>query len=661
MRICLIGKFPPIQGGVSMRTFWTAHALAQRGHDVEVVTNAKEAQPPFRMHLRAEDWARCEAVYGRGRVRVHGSDPIDRSQSYLPMASPFVSKLAGIAAQVHAERACDVIYSHYLEPYGVAAHLAAQMTSLPHVVRMAGSDAGRLWHHPQLQPLYDHVLRSASVVIAAGIVAERAIAHGVDPQRVRPAGGFVVPEELFTPAGPLLDLSKLRRELDHSDARDQLWGEFAGDRPYFGIAGKLGERKGSFALLAVVQRLNEDGLDCGLVALAHGQPDVEARFRAEVRERSLVDRVLQIPFLPHWRVPDFLRSRLAVCCLEQDFPIAIHAPIVALEVLLCGRCLVGSTEIIRKLPGFWRLPDKYGCVAIADVNNIEVLAERLGAIIKNPMPAAAVGARGCAFARELQSGVAFPQILEQILTSATARKRLRQRKREIVQEEAGHFPLTTIATDVLAKHCKKRVRPIAEGIDLAQARRILAELERTKHHRPRSFDVLAAAVRIEVALAQAELEPAPSGGEADYDPLFRVRIDGWALEDGDIGTLIPARDPRLRVLRFDFDVAPFRGVSTAKDLPVTLDRKPSHLAVFAGDRRHEPLLVDAVTAHILDFCDGARNVEQIVALIAGSMSDPNHMRWIGNMFACGLIGLRQKAKRTMAREQLRTAQASGRL
>ena len=68
MRICIIGKFPPIQGGVSMRTYRTAHALAARGHDVHVVTNAKEVAPPFRMHMRAEDWARCEAEFGDGSV-----------------------------------------------------------------------------------------------------------------------------------------------------------------------------------------------------------------------------------------------------------------------------------------------------------------------------------------------------------------------------------------------------------------------------------------------------------------------------------------------------------------------------------------------------------------------------------------------------------------
>jgi len=158
LRICILGKFPPIQGGVSMRTYRTAHALAVKGHEIHVVTNAKEATPPFRIHMRAEDWARCEARLGTGSVTVHWSDPVDRSQNYIPMASPFVTKLASIAARVHAEYPFDVIFSHYLEPYGIAAYLASQITGVPHVARMAGSDAGRLWHHPQFEALYDHAV-----------------------------------------------------------------------------------------------------------------------------------------------------------------------------------------------------------------------------------------------------------------------------------------------------------------------------------------------------------------------------------------------------------------------------------------------------------------------------------------------------------------------
>ena len=94
-------------------------------------------------------------------------------------------------------------------------------------------------------------------------------------------------------------------------------------------------------------------------------------FRDARGELGLTDRILQIPFLPHWRVPEFLRGCLAVCCLEQDFPIVFHTPIIPREVLLCGTCLVGSTEVIRKLPGYERLPHGYGCVAIEDVNDVD--------------------------------------------------------------------------------------------------------------------------------------------------------------------------------------------------------------------------------------------------------------------------------------------------
>ncbi len=213
MRICIIGKFPPIQGGVSMRTYWTAHGLAARGHEVHVVTNAKEVRPPFRMHMRPEDWMRCEAT-GASAVTVHWTDPVDRSQSYIPMASPFVTKLATLAAGAHAAQPFDVIFSHYMEPYGIAGHLASQMTGVPHVVRMAGSDAGRLWRHPQFEALYDHVLRSAEAVVVTGTVAERAIQRGVEAHRVVAGGSYVLPEDLFTPEGPRLDLAALARELE---------------------------------------------------------------------------------------------------------------------------------------------------------------------------------------------------------------------------------------------------------------------------------------------------------------------------------------------------------------------------------------------------------------------------------------------------------------
>jgi glycosyltransferase involved in cell wall biosynthesis len=568
------------------------------------------------------------------------------------MASPFVSKLAAISARVHSAHPFDVILSHYLEPYGVAGYLAAQITGRPHVVRLAGSDAGRLWHHPQLEALYDHILRSAQVVLAAGAVAERAIARGVNPARIAFAGGYVLPEHLFTPDGPALDIQRMRLEMmSDPDLRERLWGEFTGCSPYFGVYGKLGENKGSFALLHALHRLKLEGLNIGLVALAHGRPDVDHRFREEVRELCLVERIVQIPFLPHWRVPEFLRGCLAVCCLEHKFPIRHHTPMTPREVLLCGACLVGSAEIIRKLPAYERLPHAYGCVAIDDVNDIEALSRQLAAITRDPGLATVVGKRGRKFARDLQRRIAFPQTLERILHEAAhSRLPLHTRQRSDQDDRAEgkrRYPLTRQAMVQLAKmHGRGRAWEGASGqsIDLAAARKMLAEIKREVANGHTRLQALARAVQIETRIAAAENESDRVNGGTCSDPLFRVRARRWALDNDDLLELIPRRDPILRIVRFDFDVSKFRSLQKVVNLPSAIAPGPSFLVVFGcvDGLRREPLLVDGYTAQTLKLSDGTRTVSEILQQLAhgnGKLTLNDDIKWIEDLFILGLLHL----------------------
>ena len=648
MRICVIGKFPPIQGGVAVRTYWIAHDLAARGHEVHVVTNAKEASPPFRIHMRRQDWKRCVASYpavgsaSSGSVTLHWTDPLDRSQHYIPLASPFVSKLAGTAARVHAERPFDLIYSHYLEPYGIAGHLVADIAHVPHVMRMAGSDAGRLWLHPQLEALYDHVLRSAATVIASGTVAGRAVRHGADPERIKAGDRLVLPEGLFCPEGPKLDTAALRHEVERDDPelRDAFWGGFAGGLPFFGIYGKLGETKGSLALLAAMARLKQEGLAVGLVAMAHGWPALEQKFRARVEELGIMDRVLQIPFLPHWRVPEFLRSCLAVCCLEQDFPIAFHAPIVTREVLACGKCLVASTELIQKLPDHLRLADGYGCVAIPDVQDIDALSARLAAIVRDPQPVAWVAARGHVFAGALQEEAKASSSLDAILKGAAKKKRLRTRKRSAAAANPPHprFPLAQAMSERL-KLCGD-----SAVFDLPQAREALAAVERAPNNGELTLHQgVSAAIRLEIALAEAEL-PGPKATE-DHDPLFRLRIKRWALADGELGALLPTRDPHLRVLKFDASELAEQRTKGARSVGHRRRRGRNIIAFAqANGQARERLLVSDVSARILELSDGTRTAREIAGKIEAENPQAARepaLRLIEDMFAAGLLWLKE--------------------
>jgi glycosyltransferase involved in cell wall biosynthesis len=633
MRICIVGKYPPIQGGVSMRIYWNAHRFAAQGHEVHVVTNAKEARPPSLMHMRSVDWERCEATYAAGSVTVHWTDPVDRSQAYNPMAAPFISKLATTAARVHAERSLDVIFSHYMEPYGIAGHLAAEISGVPHVARMAGSDGGRLWRHPQFETLYDHVLRSAEIVVAAGAVADRAAQRGVSRDRIAIPGGFMVPEEVFTSNGPALDIVGLRAEMDQDpELRASMWGGFEPDRPYFGVCGKLGERKGSFALLAAMQQLKQAGLKIGLVVLAHGATDVEIRFRAMAQELGLTDCILQLPFLPHWRVPEFLRGCLAVCCLEQGFPIGFHTPIIPREVLLCGTCLVGSTEVLRKLPMHEQLPHGYGCVAIDDVNDVDTLSARLAAISANPELAAVVGARGCAFAQHRQRDALYPPTLEAVLEAASERRPAPSQARWRADESVGGAGsnLSGASLTSAGYDCPDKVA--GQGAVASEVKRWL----------------LAPEDRIELAIAATESDAGGASFIDDEDPLFRLRTKQWAMVKEDLERLVPIRNSRLRIVELDEHATQFLDAQVDSESFSAAGRSPSHIVAYVRSQRERrnPLRIDEATAQILKLSDGTRTALEIAKAVTAPSDTPataSNLEWIEHLFVLGLIGLQDAA------------------
>ena len=90
-------------------------------------------------------------------MRLWATDAWGRSDQ-VPAANPFVTKLASIATEVVRRFSCDLIVSWYLEPYGIAASLAAAWTGRPFVVRHAGSDRMKLMARHDLTTAYKELL-----------------------------------------------------------------------------------------------------------------------------------------------------------------------------------------------------------------------------------------------------------------------------------------------------------------------------------------------------------------------------------------------------------------------------------------------------------------------------------------------------------------------
>jgi hypothetical protein len=255
------------------------------------------------------------------------------------------------------------------------------------------------------------------------------------------------------------------------------------------VYGKLWPNKGTEQLLRAFGRLKELGCEIGLLQMGHARPHIAHRYRELAEDLGITDRIVQIPFLPNWRVPEFIRRCLAICYLEQNFPISYHAPIVAREVLACGKCLVASTEIVRKLPFRDRVVNGYNIVAINDVDDVDELAGKLAAMAARPEIAPEVGARGRRLLLDFQRSVPFPEAFEKMLEDAVA---------------LGRSPAGTMATT------PDRGAPVDP--------------------QPPSGPAVAA-----------------NSTDARADPLFRLELRDWALAESEVPTSVPELTTKIRL------------------------------------------------------------------------------------------------------------------
>ncbi|MGA8025512.1 MAG: glycosyltransferase [Bryobacteraceae bacterium] len=448
MKLCLIGKYPPIQGGVSSQMYWLARAFAELGHEVHCVTNADEVEKAYRMYVPWAEGPRFECrLPGGGSVAVHRTrEP--RSHSHIPYANPFVSKLAALAADVVTRYGCEIIYTSYLEPYGFAGALASRWTGVPFTVKHAGSDIGRLAQIPERARAYRELLREADLVLTAAPLVRALLQVGVDLQRIHLGFPAYWPQE-FAPDGPVLDIAALLEEVGAT--------EFASPtvkaRPYdpslptLGMYGKPGKLKGTPDLVDALCALHRRGKDFNLIFLCGVAGDGPARLLDSVRHGGIESRTYMLPYLPHWVVPQVLRACTAVCVLENRFPIAIHQPATALEALACGTCLVLSEEIRAKQWKSDRYRDHENFLSVRDPRDIPILARTLEWIIDHPEDARGIGARG---ARLFEDGVEREE--------AKAYEPLLSRLAEVIERKKSDMSLQALQRVIIELYTNRAFR-----------------------------------------------------------------------------------------------------------------------------------------------------------------------------------------------------------
>ena len=386
MRVLLIGKFPPIEGGVSAQTFWLARALARQGHSVDVVTNAAEVEPTLCQFHDGADAAWLE-VTEPGLVRVHRTTPVAQD-SYIPFARPFVTTLFGLSLSVVGKYGCDVIFSWYFEPYGITAAMVAQSTGLPFFVRHAGSDLGRLSTNPDLATAYRWMLSKATGLLVTNEFELEKQLGSVKTPRVRLARPAL--PEVFDSRPDPLDIGELLRAagswFERAGLPDPMIRQlheineksFPANSFTVGVYGKVGATKGSFDLVGALTRLAQTGTEFSFVSMSCGQLGTRARYYETILVNStLKNRTWILPPIAPWRVPAFLARCDAIAFLERRFSIKFHGPLIPLEVLSSGTCLICSNEIAAKPFYQGNLINDRNVVVVADPTRSRRTCEHL--------------------------------------------------------------------------------------------------------------------------------------------------------------------------------------------------------------------------------------------------------------------------------------------
>lgn len=418
MRIIIIAKFPPIQGGVSNRVYYSSHELAKSGHDVHIVTNADEVEQGFKCLMWGRDYDILSAKYDIGSVNVHTTMPL-RHHSFIPWANPFGSKLFGLAISTIEKYGCDLLVGWYFEPYGLIASQLGHICDKPVIIIHAGSDVGRLTKHPNLIKSYEWMLGQAEIVVTGrrkGPVASTLDDLKVSEKKRAYLHNQCLPK-IYSECSEPLNIADLLPRLPEWYRKYEISREIIDaiielnkkeidyEKPIVGIYGKVEETKGNYDLLEALDIVAKRGVDFNFICISGSSAlGLERYYKVILKKRDLLNKTWILPMIAPWRIPSFLLLCDIVCFLEREFPISFHGPRIPREILASGSCLVCSKEIVEKQSFKDSLVDGKNYILIPNPREINHLANRIEVLLLNKQLTHTVGKNGQMLSRFIEDG-----------------------------------------------------------------------------------------------------------------------------------------------------------------------------------------------------------------------------------------------------------------
>ncbi len=148
INILLIGKYPPVQGGIAAKTYWLYEQLKTKGYNIRIVT------------AEINNYT-IEEVPKDKSVRVVSDKEIPW---HLPYSELIYDRLLNKSLDVVKEFAPDIIETNYLWPFCSVASYLAEKLSKPLIIRHAGSDILKFKSDPEFRKIMSYYFNQANKV-----------------------------------------------------------------------------------------------------------------------------------------------------------------------------------------------------------------------------------------------------------------------------------------------------------------------------------------------------------------------------------------------------------------------------------------------------------------------------------------------------------------
>ncbi|KGO95109.1 glycosyltransferase family protein [Flavobacterium subsaxonicum] len=353
MRILIIGKLPPIEGGAANLTLGTALALVSEGHFVDLLSDCLEVEPTMR-DLLFSDYN----GFTDSKLNFHYPTQLGKFVQF-PSSSLRMERLIGKAIQLTSLNKYDLIIGWYIIPYAYVALKASKLNNIKLMIIHGGSDIMTLSEHEDLKFLIKDILSNADIIITANneITQSKLIELGASKSQfaVLPRG-LPLPiyhknkenESLETLCSKILDEITISFQYDH-EIKALFNQTSAYKKPsgtVFTIYGKVSSGKSTNEILKSLNLLAEEGHDFTLIGAFCGERDcLKSSLEFVTSHPELLRRSILLPAVAPWIIPILLAHADVGICSEFNYGVVNHYSIIPREMMNAGLALIVSRDI----------------------------------------------------------------------------------------------------------------------------------------------------------------------------------------------------------------------------------------------------------------------------------------------------------------------------